>query len=137
MKHTGQLRCCLWNGATVDAKGRVELLAPFEDSLAGMDGGEVHIEEGHEEAAPAMHSRSPSTPSKDDEEQHSSDHCPFRSWCKFCIMGRGAGQPNFVVMEESKVLVVGLDYFFITSEGVKRRDEFAFELTEGGRREDR
>ena len=53
----GQLRCCLCNGTTVEAKGRVELLAPFEDSLAGMDEGEVHIEEDHEEAAPARHSQ--------------------------------------------------------------------------------
>ena len=132
---TGQLRRCLCDGATVDAKGRVELLAPFEDSLAGMDEGEVHIEEDHEEAAPARHSRSPSTPSKDDEEQHRADHYPFRSWCKFCIMGRGVGQPHSAVMEESRVPLVGLDYFFITSEGVKRREELAFELTEEGEKE--
>ena len=131
----GQLRCCLCNGTTVEAKGRVELLAPFEDSLAGMDEGEVHIEEDHEEAAPARHSRSPSTPSKDEEEQHRADHYPFRSWCRFCIMGRGVGQPHSAVMEESKVPLVGLDYFFITSEGVQRRDELACELTEEGEKE--
>ena len=68
-------------------------------------------------------------------EQHGADHYPFRSWCKFCIMGRGVGQPHSVVMEESKVLLVGLDYFSITSEGVKRRDELAFELTEEGEEE--
>ena len=38
-------------------------------------------------------------------------------------------------MEESKVLLVGLGYFFITSEGVKRRDELAFELTLEGEEE--
>ena len=45
-ERTRQLQCCLCNGATVDSKGRVELLAPFEDSLTGMDDGEVRIEEG-------------------------------------------------------------------------------------------
>ena len=64
----GQLRCCLCNGAMAGAKGRVELLAPVEDSLAGIDEGEVQIEDGHEEATPARHSRSPSTSIKEDEE---------------------------------------------------------------------
>ena len=100
-----------------------------------MDEGEVHIEEDHEEAAPARHSRSPSTPSKDEEEQHRADHYLFRSWCRLCIMGRGVGQPHSAVMEESKVPLVGLDYFFITSEGVQRRDELACELTEEGEKE--
>ena len=98
-----------------------------------MDEGEVHIEEGHGEARPARRSRSPSAPSKDDEEQHRADHYTFRSWCKFCIMGRR--EISFAVMEESKVLLVGFDYFFMTSEGVKRRDELAFELTEEGEEE--
>ena len=98
-----------------------------------MDEGEVHIEEGPEEEAPARHSRSPSTPSKEDAEQHRADHYHFRSWCKFCIKAERPASPT--VIEESKVPLMGLDYFFITSEGVKRRDELAFELTEKGEEE--
>ena len=60
------------------------------------------------------------------------DHNPFRSWCKQCVEGRGLGSPHTAVAEQSRVPVVGLDYFFVTAEGLKRRDELDCELSEEG-----
>ena len=60
-------------------------------------------------------------------EEHRADHCPFRSCCEFCIMGRGVGQQHTASPSESTVAIVGLDNFFITSEGIQRRLELAME----------
>ena len=106
------------------------MIAPLEDSLAE---GEVQIDDAQDEdVAPARHVASPSQPSQEEVERHRVDHNPFRSWCKQCVEGRGLGSPHTAVAEQSKVPVVGLDYFFVTAEGLKRRDELACELSEEG-----
>ena len=110
--------------------GRGRMIAPLEDSLAE---GEVQIDDAQDEdVAPARHAASPSQPSQEEVERHRVDHNPFRSWCKQCVEGRGLGSPHTAVAEQSKVPVVGLDYFFVTAEGLKRRDELACELSEEG-----
>ena len=65
-------------------------------------------------------------PSAENVEEHRVDHLPFRSLCKFCIGGRRLGQPHALSQSESTIAIVGLDYFFITSDGVVRRDELEF-----------
>ena len=45
-------------------------------------------------------------------------------------MGRGIGRPHTTSTATSSVPIVGMDYFFITKEGVRRRDELAKELAE-------
>ena len=106
------------------------MIAPLEDSLAE---GEVQIDDAQDEdVAPARHVASPSQPSQEEVERHRVDHNPFRSWCKQCVEGRGLGSPHIAVTEQSMVPVVGMDYFFVTAEGLKRRDELACELSEEG-----
>ena len=110
--------------------GRGRMIAPLEDSLAE---GEVQIDDAQDEdVAPARHVASPSQPSQEEVERHRVDHNPFRSWCKQCVEGRGLGSPHTAVTEQSMVPVVGMDYFFVTAEGLKRRDELACELSEEG-----
>ena len=43
-------------------------------------------------------------------------------------MGRGIGRPHTKSTQESTVPIVGMDYFYITKEGVRRRTELAKEL---------
>ena len=43
-------------------------------------------------------------------------------------MGRGLGQSHTASPEESSVAIVAQDYFYITSEGVQRRDELDLEI---------
>ena len=114
----------------MDRGWNVRLRAPLEGSLAE---GEVQIDDAQDEdVAPARHAASPSQPSAKEVERHSVDHNPFRSWCKQCVEGRGLGSPHTAISEESTVPIVGMDFFFITAEGLTRRDEFAFELSEEG-----
>ena len=62
-------------------------------------------------------------PSEAEMEDHRCDHCPYRSWCKWCVMGRGRGQQHNAAKSESSVPLVGIDYFFITKGGVRSREE--------------
>ena len=65
-------------------------MAPLEDEA---ETGEVNIEE-EEEAAPLKHAPDPAQPSEEEVENHRVSHYPFRTWCKWCIMGRGIGSPH-------------------------------------------
>ncbi len=63
------------------------IIMPLEDG-----GGEEGIEiEDEDEAEPVKISRSPTQPTPQQEEEHRIDHYPYRSWCIFCVMGRGLG----------------------------------------------
>ena len=103
------------------------VLAPIED---GLEEGEINVEaESEEEDAPELkHAANVSSPTKEQVEKHRVCHYPYRSWCKWCIMGRGIGRPHTKSTQESIVPIVGMDYFYITKEGVRRRDELAKEL---------
>ncbi len=83
--------------------------------------GEVHIMD-EDEAEPVKIVRSPGQPTPQQEEEHRVDHYPYRSWCKWCVMGRGIGFQHRHA-RGSCVPRIGADYFFITTGGVKRREE--------------
>ena len=103
------------------------LLAPLEDVLAE---GEITIgDEPGEDVVDLKHAASPEQPNAEKVERHRVDgHLPYRSWCNQCILGRGVGTPHATTGSESLVPIVGMDYYFITKEGIKRRDELAAEL---------
>merc|ERR1711923_132205 len=65
----------------------------------------------------------PGQPSAQEEEDHRCSHIPFRSWCRYCMMGRGLGTPHLSSQGQSSIPRVGLDYFYITSGGIKKEDE--------------
>ena len=112
--------CC---GITIGAPGpgndgtsvedsKATLLAPTEDVP---DHDEVRVEE-EEEDSPAgvpRHAPCPGDPSQRQVEEHRRVHWPYRSWCKWCVLGRGRGTPH-VTTGKSDIPVVGIDYFFIT-----------------------
>ena len=111
--------------SAVENGSRTRLLAPLEDPL---EEGEVDINDAEEEdAAPARYAANPTLPTDEGEiERHRVDHYPFRSWCRFCVSGRGTGQQHTTTASNSTIPIIGMDYFFITSEGVRRRDELKF-----------
>ena len=47
-------------------------------------------------------------------------------------MGRGRGEPHKRTHDESSIPAVDIDYFFITSGGVKKWNELEQELTPAG-----
>ncbi len=101
-------------GAAVDAPGE----EANED--------EVNIE-GDEEVEPLRTAPSPQKPSAKEVEDHRTCHIPFRCWCKWCIMGRGRGIQHRA-SPGSHVPIIGLDYFFMTRGGIKKRDELKVDL---------
>ena len=38
--------------------------------------------------------RSPNTPIRAEKEEHEATHIPFRSWCPYCVKGRGRNTPH-------------------------------------------
>ncbi len=96
-------------------------MAPLEDQD---DEGVVEIQEdSSEEVEPVPRARDPGQPTAGQMEELRVDHKPYRSWCKFCVMGRGLGAPHPTDASISRVPRIGMYYFFITSGGVKRRGE--------------
>jgi len=79
-----------------------------------------------EEAQELKNHRDPHCPSIEEIEEHRRTHIPYRAWCRFCVMGRGVGAPHFATAHESKVPIVGLDYFFITSGELRTRSELEY-----------
>ena len=105
------------------------LIAPLEDELVE---GEINVDESEgQDAEPVKHAKIPSQPTPEQFERHRTDHYPYRSWCRWCIMGRGIGWPH-MASAGSTVPRVGIDYFFITAGGVRKRDELGIEQDDEG-----
>ena len=95
------------------------------------DGSESIEINGEEETEPLRMAKGPRLPSAADVELHERMHVPDRDWCTWCNLGRVRGIPHRH-MCDSSVPMVGIDYFVITSEGVKRRKELEFEENSSG-----
>ena len=106
------------------------LLAPADEAL---EEEEITIEEEHIENEPLKISVDPGQPTvKELEEHRTRGHVPFRIWCKWCNMGRGCGQQHRTGCVASLIAIIGLDYFFITAGGLKKRNELDFPLDDAG-----
>ncbi len=105
---------------TVDGHVREDrLMAPLEDQ-----GGPGTVEITDEaEIEPVKVARSPTQPSPAEEEEHRVDHANYRSWCRFCVMGQAVGALHPTDSRTPRVPRIGVDYFYITAGGVKRKDE--------------
>ena len=82
------------------------------------EGGETE-ELGAEAKAP-WRVREPGDPTPEERAQHELTHLPFRSWCRYCVMGRGRQEGHFRqnAKESSDNLPeISLDYAFPASEG--------------------
>ncbi len=73
---------------------------------------------------------SPKQPTDAEREEHRVIHCPYRSWCRECVEGRGLGTHRGQHVDRChSVPRVGIDYFFITNKGVQKKKDL--ELPEG------
>ena len=92
------------------------MLAPTED-VEGNEEIRIEEEEGDDSATGIPRSvPCPGDPSQRQVEEHRRTHWPYRSWCKWCVLGRGRGAPH-TSTGKSDIPVVGIDYFFITKGG--------------------
>ncbi len=100
----------------------------------GEQGGSISNEINDElnEAAPLKKPTIPVMPCLTEVEEHRRTHWPYRTWCKFCNMGRGLGEQRGGRDQPHAVPIIGVDYFFITVEGFKLRKELKHPGTEDG-----
>ena len=87
------------------------------------EGEEVLIrDEIDEEVDPIKMAPDPGKPTERQIEEHRRIHLPFRSWCRWCVLGRGRGIQHRARLG-SIIPIVGIDYFFLTGGGIKLREE--------------
>ena len=94
---------------------------------------EIHIEDD-EDVEPLRMAKGPELPSPEDVGLHERMHVPYGDWCTWCNMCRGRGTPHRHT-GPSTVPLVGVDYFFITSEGVQKRRELPYPINDDGEAE--
>ena len=107
-------------------------MAPFEDEA--QEGNEVEIQDDVEEdVEPAKYAPGPRQPSAEEVECHRcGGHQPYRTWCKWCVMGRGLGEQHRAADGPSEIPKVGVDYFYITDKGMKKQNELGYDYTVEG-----
>ena len=100
----------------------MRLMAPIEDPI---EEGVIDINE-EEEVEKLNVSPDPGQPSAEQIEEHRvCGHTPYRSWCKFCVMGRGLGEQHRS-KPGSTIPRIGSDHFYITKGCVKTRQELEY-----------
>ena len=81
--------------------------------------------EPEEETEPRDSLSTPDLPNQSVVDDHNIDHCPYCSWCRHCVEGRGHELAHRSVDWDSrKVSTVAFDYLFVIREGVYTREEF-------------
>lgn len=73
----------------------------------------------------------PELPSQSEIDGHNIDHCPYRTWCRFCVEGR-AREMAHRLQDQSvrKISTVSFDYLFVTRGNVFTREEWELEKLE-------
>ena len=54
---------------------------------------------------------------KEVDDHHLAAHLPYRSWCAFCVMGKGKAAPHYKQTREDGLPEIHLDYCFMSTEG--------------------
>ena len=76
---------------------------------------------------------SPKMPTAEEVEEHIIAHYPFRDWCRECIEGRALGERRGQADHGpggKLIPTVGIDYFFITKTGLRKRQEITDDYPE-------
>ena len=118
---------------------RDRLLGTAEDAKGKDVGREmIEINDEPEEAEPLTIAPSPTLLSPAAVEEHRLSHIPFRRWCRWCIMGRGLGEQRGRHQGRGHTIaLIGVDYFYITVNGIEKRTDLEFAQDDEGERLDR
>ena len=112
--------------ASKDA-GAENMLFDIED---GDEGDEVNIQgDVDTEVEPVRTAADPGKPTERQIEEYRASHLPFRSWCRWCVLGRGRGLQHRACTGPV-IPVIGLDYFFLTGAGVVLQKELKMDDTQ-------
>ncbi len=106
-----------------------KLVAPAVEEDAGE---EITIEEERSDEVERLKvAPDPGQPTLKQLELHRITHIPFRTWCKWCVMARARGAQHSA-SGECTIAIIGMDYFFITRGGIKKRSELEYPEDEPG-----
>ncbi len=98
-----------------------------------MEDAVIDIKEESDETEPLKMMPDPGQPTEKQLEEHRTcGHTPYRTWCKWCNMGRGRGHQHRMRGATSIIARIGLDYFYMTAEGLKKRKELEYPMTAEG-----
>ena len=78
--------------------------------------------------------KAPKAPSQEEIDRHNVSHCPFRSWCQWCVAGQAKAKGHFKAdcdEKESRIPTVSMDYMFMTEEEEKDEDKDVEDSHEG------
>ena len=85
---------------------------------------EEEVAEAGEECERQPTLPTPTLPSASDVEKHRCTHCPYRSWCRHCVEGRGREQGHVAADQSArKIAIVGFDYMFVGKRRTYEREE--------------
>ena len=123
---------CKARRATAERGYGDRLLCPTGEEVG--DHEEIQIQdELSEEAEQIKVAVDPGQPTKKQVDEHRTrGHVPYRSWCRWCNLGRGRSLQHHA-KDAPVIPIVGMDYFFLTESGVKTRAELSMtdeELTD-------
>ena len=108
----------------MDEGGPERAEEPKGPELGEGDEGEEVDDHEDEEVEPLRKTPSPVMPTAADVEEHRLTHYPYRSWCSECNQGRGLGEQRGAHKgRPHRIPIVGVDFWYITSDGIKSRDE--------------
>ena len=113
-------------GSVIDEHEEAERIVEEAEKASVVDVDEPLLCEpcGSDEATtePCQGYKSPHTPcapSRQERAEHAVAHCPFRSWCAHCVMGKAKAKPHFMstpkVKDETAIPLVGVDYAFMSN----------------------
>ena len=91
-------------------------LESIDDEAAG-EGVQIQREQEYGVRNPRT-LRHPKLPTKNEVEDHYKTHLPYRSWCRYCVEGKGKMAPHFKQEHrEDGMPEVHFDYCFMSTEG--------------------
>ena len=96
------------------AEGEGEKVEPAEEETENGDTAE-------EEAEEALTIKVEVKPSKEEVEKHNTTHLPWRSWCKYCVSGRGKNRGHRKQKHEGDVPTVHADYMYMKEDEKERK----------------
>ena len=103
-------------------------LDPVSPNEEGYEKEESYDEEENYDKENVNRVNIPQEPSKREYDEHMATHWPFRSWCPFCVMGRGKSDSHkhggrSSESHANRLPVVSVDYMFmIKPKGDEDRD---------------
>jgi len=102
-------------------EGKVNPAEEEEGKVNPAEEEERKADPAEEEAEEAMVIKVEVKPSKEEVEKHNTTHLPWRSWCKYCVFGRGKNRGHRKQKHNGNVPTVHADYMYMKEDEKERK----------------